>query len=125
MDEKLDVIIEKNNNILIVRPNGRMDSITAPELSGKIEAELDGVDEIIMDLAQVDYISSAGLRLMLDIMGGLDDVNGRMKLVHVRESIRSVLEMTGFLDYVTVEEDADPALTDGISGGQDINSQKL
>ena len=107
MDEKFEVYFEKQGDILMVRPNARLDTATSPEFAKKLEARLDGVNGIVMDLSQVDYISSAGLRVMLIAEQRMEKKNGSMKLLHVDEKIQEMMEMTGFLDLVELEQSSD------------------
>ena len=80
---------------------GRLDSTTAPELQEQI-GDLAGVKELIMDMNELEYISSAGLRVMLKAQK-IMIAQGSMKLVGVNSIIQEVLEMTGFSDILTVE----------------------
>ena len=79
---------------------GRLDSTTAPELQEQI-GDLAGVKELIMDMNELEYISSAGLRVMLKAQK-IMIAQGSMKLVGVNSIIQEVLEMTGFLSFLKV-----------------------
>ncbi len=81
---------------------GRLDTITAPELEKELKASLDGVSELVLDFAKLEYISSAGLRVLLAAQK-LMAKQGSMKLVNVNETIMEILDVTGFVDILTIE----------------------
>ena len=81
---------------------GRLDTMAAPELETALQEELPGTAELIMDFEKLNYISSAGLRVLLSAHKIMAK-QGTMKIVHVNESIMDVFEMTGFLDILTIE----------------------
>ena len=104
MGETEQAVFQKDGTVLTVRPCGRLDAVTAPEFGKQFGEQLDEeITEIVMDLAQVDYIASAGLRVLLVSVQEMDERGGSMKLMHVREGIREIFELTGFLDFVTLE----------------------
>ena len=96
--------IEKNLNApaLTVTLTGRLDTTTAPELEKELKVSLDGVTELTFDLAALEYISSAGLRVLLSAQKTMNR-QGTMKLTHVNETIMEIFEVTGFSDILTVE----------------------
>ena len=96
--------IEKNLNAtaLTVALTGRLDTTTAPDLEKELKASLDGVTELTFDLAALEYISSAGLRVLLSAQKTMNR-QGTMKLTHVNETIMEIFEVTGFSDILTVE----------------------
>ncbi len=96
--------IEKNLNApaLTVALIGRLDTTTAPELEKELKASLDGITELTFDLAALEYISSAGLRVLLSAQKTMNR-QGTMKLTHVNETIMEIFEVTGFSDILTVE----------------------
>lgn len=81
---------------------GRLDTMTAPELEKEIEASLDGTDELTLDFNGLEYISSAGLRVILKAQK-IMSAKGCMKLIGVNETIMEVFEITGFADILTIE----------------------
>ena len=81
---------------------GRLDTITAPELEKELSATLQGVDDLTLDFDKLDYISSAGLRVLLTTQKILNR-QGKMKIVHVNSTIMEVFEVTGFIDILTIE----------------------
>ena len=96
--------IEKTLNApaLTVALAGRLDTTTAPELEKELKASLDGVTDLTFDLAGLEYISSAGLRVLLSAQKTMNR-QGTMKLTHVNETIMEIFEVTGFSDILTVE----------------------
>ena len=90
---------QREGDRLTLIPDGRVDTITAPEL--ETAAELNGVGELIVDLARVDYMSSAGLRVML---GFNKKMAGRsMKLIHLQPAVKEVFDITGFSDMLDIQ----------------------
>ena len=83
---------------------GRLDAVTALELDKDLSASLKGVDDLTIDLAELSYISSAGLRLLLKTQKRMDR-QGAMRIKNVRENVREVLDMTGFSNHLTFVED--------------------
>lgn len=81
---------------------GRLDTITAPELEKELSATLQGVDDLTLDFDKLDYISSAGLRVLLTTQKIMNR-QGKMKIVHVNSTIMEVFEVTGFIDILTIE----------------------
>ena len=82
--------------------DGRLDTVTAPDLEKALRASLDGVKELTLDFEKLDYISSAGLRVLLSTQK-LMAKQGSMKLVHVGETILEIFEVTGFSEILTIE----------------------
>ena len=81
---------------------GRLDTTTAPELEKELKASLDGVDELVFDMASLEYISSAGLRVLLSAQKIMNK-QGTMKVLHVNETIMEIFEVTGFSDILAIE----------------------
>ena len=93
----------KNGTTLTVKPKGRLDTVTSPELEKRMAPEMEGMTEIIIDMERVEYISSGGLRVLLAAEQEMEDRDGQMKVIHVNEHIMKILDITGFLDIITVE----------------------
>ena len=91
--------INKNQegNKLTLAPIGRVDTITSPELEAAVV--LDGIEELVFDLAQVDYISSAGLRVLLSSQKKMEGKS--MKIVNAKPAVKEVFDITGFSDIFT------------------------
>ena len=90
---------DKNGAELTVHLSGELNTLTAPELSALLDKELDGVEMLTLDFAECDYVSSAGLRVLLGTFKQMKASGGDMRLVNVGEGFMDVLENTG-LDTV-------------------------
>ncbi len=91
-----------NGTALTVALEGRLDTTTAPELETELKQSLPGTTELIMDFEKLDYISSAGLRVLLSAQKTMTK-QGSMKIIHANEMIMEVFEVTGFIDILTIE----------------------
>lgn len=87
---------------LTVALEGRLDTTTAPELEQSLQESISDVSELVMDFEKLEYISSAGLRVLLSAQKIMNR-QGSMKVVHVNETIMEILEVTGFVDILTIE----------------------
>ena len=96
IDKKLE------GTTLTVALEGRLDTTTSPELEDVLAASLDGVDALVFDFAKLDYLSSAGLRVLLSAQKRMNK-QGSMKLVHVNDAVKEVFDITGFADFLTVD----------------------
>ena len=90
-----------NGTELTVALEGRLDTTTAPELEASLKNSLDGVTELVMDFEKLEYISSAGLRVLLSAQKIMNR-QGSMKVIHVSEVIMEIFEVTGFSDILTI-----------------------
>lgn len=90
---------EKNETGLTVKLSGELNTLTAPELSDLLDRELGGVQALILDFTECDYVSSAGLRVLLNTYKQMKAVNGTMNLTNIGVNFRDVLQNTG-LDAV-------------------------
>ncbi|WP_294515543.1 STAS domain-containing protein [uncultured Intestinimonas sp.] len=81
---------------------GRLDTTTAPQLEAEVKGSLTGVTELVLDFAQLEYLSSAGLRVILAAQKIMNK-QGKMVIRHVNETIMEVFEVTGFSDILTIE----------------------
>ena len=98
----MKIIKSQNDGILTIALEGRLDTATAPELDRELKSSLDGVTELVMDFARLDYISSAGLRVLLSAQKRMNN-QGTMKVIHVNEMVKEVFEVTGFSDILNIE----------------------
>ena len=87
---------------LTIAVKGKLDSESAPRLNAELAASLGGITELILDMTDLSYISSAGLRSLLSAQQKMNR-QGRMELHGVRESIRDVFRITGFSELLTVK----------------------
>lgn len=98
----MTIEIKKNENKVIIEVGGRLDTITAPVLEQRINESVVGINTLILDFKGLEYISSAGLRVLLGTQKKIQK-NGSMKLINVCEDVMEVFEMTGFADILTIE----------------------
>jgi anti-sigma B factor antagonist len=98
----MTIEIKKNADELVLEITGRLDTITAPALDKTINENLGEIKSLILDCKNLEYISSAGLRVLLSTQKKLQQ-QGTMKLKNVREEVMEVFEITGFADILTVE----------------------
>ena len=92
----------QQGDALEIAVEGRLDTMTAPELEAELKNSLDHVDSLVLDFSKLDYISSAGLRVLLSahkVMMG----KGGMKIKGVNEIVQEVFDVTGFADILTIE----------------------
>ena len=97
----MNIDFNKNNGELIVMIDGRLDTITAPELESFLGKHYEGTTSLTFGCDKLVYISSAGLRVLLTAHKCM---KGAMKLINVNELVMEVLEMTGFADILTIEK---------------------
>ncbi len=91
------------DNVLFVALQGRLDTLTAPDFEAEINTSLDQAQKLIIDMEKLDYISSAGLRVLLTAHKNMADKDG-MKILHPNEIVREVFEVTGFSGILTIED---------------------
>lgn len=96
--------IEKTENgtEVTLALTGRMDTTTAPQLEEKIQESLEGTEKLILDFEKLEYLSSAGLRVLLTAHKSMMKNGSRMEICHVNEVIHEVFEVTGFLDVLNI-----------------------
>ena len=93
---------KQNQTELTLIVSGRLDTQTAPELEQELDAVLPGLQELTFDMTGLEYVSSAGLRVILKAQK-IMNTKGSMKLKGVNDSIMEVFDITGFLDILTIE----------------------
>ena len=98
----MTINIKKNEKEITIELIGRLDTITAPSLEKSIGEHIDGIKSIVLDFKGLEYISSAGLRVLLGTQKKMQKI-GSMKLINVCEEVMEVLEMTGFADILEIE----------------------
>ena len=91
-----------NGSELTISLTGRLDTTTAPELEAVIKENIAGVTNLVMDFAGLEYLSSAGLRVILSAQKTMNK-QGEMVIRNVNETINEVFEITGFIDILTIE----------------------
>jgi anti-sigma B factor antagonist len=95
---------KKDADVLTVAIEGALDIKTAPELDKALEGELDDVKEVYFDMAKTEYISSAGLRIVLKTYQFLSQKDGRMVLKNVNDVFYDILQLSGFTSFLEVEK---------------------
>ena len=96
--------IEKvmNGSAEILKIAGALDTETAPQLEALLSSELAGVNDLTLDFEALEYVSSAGLRVILNAQKKMNAA-GKMKIVHVNETVMEIFEITGFTGILTIE----------------------
>ena len=91
----------KNGNALNLALEGRLDTMTAPQLEAALKEALPGVEALTFDFGKLEYISSAGLRVLLSAQKTMNK-QGTMKVIHANEMIMEIFEVTGFADILNI-----------------------
>lgn len=98
----MEIKKQVEGNKLTLTLSGRMDTVTAPQLEKELKESIEGVTELIFDLAALEYISSAGLRVLLFAQKTMNK-QGTMVVRNVNETIMEIFDVTGFVDLLTIE----------------------
>ena len=98
----MNINIEKENGVTVIKIEGRLDTTSAPELEKAINGEGEELKSLVLDFKGVDYISSAGLRVILTAQKKMN-VQGNMVLINVNEAVMDIFEMTGFADILEIK----------------------
>lgn len=98
----LNINKKMENGKVVIMPEGRLDTMTAPQMEGAINEVLPELTELILDFKNLEYISSAGLRVLLSAQKAMN-MQGKMKLCNVNDTIMEIFEVTGFSDILTIE----------------------
>lgn len=98
----LNIKKELDGNSLKIALEGRLDTVTAPELESELMSSLENADSLVMDMKDLEYISSAGLRVLLTAQKNMNH-KGTMKLINVNETVMEIFDVTGFVDILTIE----------------------
>lgn len=100
----LNIEMEKADGVLNIALKGRLNSMTSKEFSQQLESELEGVRSVVLDFADLDYISSAGLRILLALQQRMEAVEGEdVRVRNANQTITDTLEMTGFQGIINIE----------------------
>lgn len=95
---------EQSGSILTVKPEGRIDTKTSPILESDIQKYIDSTDNMILDFTNVDYISSAGMRVLLALHKRLKKKGGTLKVINVKDAIYDIFKLVGFHSMVEVSQ---------------------
>ena len=90
------------NGKAVLKPEGRIDTVTAPEMDKVVKELLPELTDLTFDFEKLSYISSAGLRILLTSQKVMNK-QGSMKLIHVNDTVRDILDVAGFLNILTIE----------------------
>ena len=97
----MKIDLKKEDKKLTIKLDGKLDTNTSPELDSKM-SELEGMEEVIIDMKDLDYISSAGLRVLLSMQKVMNK-QGKMTIINVCDNVMDIFEVTGFSDILTIQ----------------------
>lgn len=98
----MEILKSKAGSTLVISLSGRLDTVSAPQLDEELKASIGGVTELILDLSSLEYMSSAGLRILLSAQKTMN-WQGKMIVKNVNDTIMEIFEVTGFIDILTIE----------------------
>ncbi len=98
----MNIIKKQEENTLTVALEGRLDTMTSPMLEGELRTSVNGITTLIFDFTALDYVSSAGLRVLLSAQKVMNK-QGRMVIRNVKPEIMEIFEVTGFVDFLEIE----------------------
>ena len=101
-ESKLKVSVNKDGDTYTVLVEGRLDTLTSPQLDEEINKIIGDAKKLVLDLGKLAYISSAGLRVLLGAAQQLDG-KGEMVLIHVTEAVHEIFDVTGFIQVFNIE----------------------
>lgn len=99
----MNIMKNENGSELTLSLEGRLDTTTSPMLEAELKRSISGVTSLIFDFEKLDYISSSGLRVLLSAYKVMNR-QGEMRVRHVNQTIMEVFDVTGFVDFLTIEE---------------------
>lgn len=101
----MDIKKLKNGRDMTVELIGRLDTVTAPKLDAQLKSEIDDTDNLVFDFSSLDYVSSAGLRLLLALHKAyMKKGSGSFKIIGVDQTVKEIFEITGFSEILNYEE---------------------
>ena len=98
-----ETIVQKEGALLTVIPEERLDTATSPQMRNAILPHLEGVRNIVMDFGSVEYISSAGLRVLLELYQEMEDRGGALKIIHASKSVIAVFQLVNLTEIIPME----------------------
>ncbi|MBQ9567210.1 MAG: STAS domain-containing protein [Lachnospiraceae bacterium] len=98
----MEIVKKQDGSNLTISLEGRLDTTTAPQLETELKQSLDGVQALEFDLAKLDYISSAGLRVLLSAQKTMNK-QGEMKVTGANDELKEIFDVTGFVDILNIE----------------------
>lgn len=108
----MELTLNPSGQALVIAPQGRLDSTTAPDFERQLLAQLASHSHLVLDFSNLDFISSAGLRVLVLAAKRISKDNGRFILCEVSQPIRDVLEISGFLGLIEVVANREEAVTE-------------
>ena len=99
----MNIVKKQEDSTLNIALEGRLDTSTSPQLESELRTALNGITKLYFDLAKLDYISSAGLRVLLSAQKTMNQ-QGEMEILNVKPEIMEIFEVTGFVDILTIRE---------------------
>ena len=98
----MEIVKNKNGSTLVVSLSGRLDTVSAPQLDKELKEAIGDISELILDLSGLEYMSSAGLRILLSAQKAMNN-QGKMVVKNANNTIMDIFEVTGFIDILTIE----------------------
>ena len=99
----MNIVKNQKDTTLTINLEGRLDTSTSPQLENELRSSLNGITNLVFDLVKLDYISSAGLRVLLSAQKTMNN-QGEMVIRNVKPEIMEIFEVTGFVDILTIRE---------------------
>lgn len=99
----MNINITRDGNELTVELEGRLDTLTSPDLEEELEDKIEGIEKLVFDLGGLEYISSAGLRVLVGAAQAIDENDGNMVIRNLTVPVRDVFDVTGFSDAFDIE----------------------
>jgi len=100
----MEIVKSKQKDELVIQVKGRLDTNTAPELEKSSTESIEGIKKLTLDLKELDYISSAGLRVILTLHKDMSGKGAALVVAHPKDEVMEVFDMTGFSSFLTIEE---------------------
>ncbi|WP_036977778.1 STAS domain-containing protein [Pseudobutyrivibrio sp. MD2005] len=99
----MNIKMDRNDKELVITLEGKLNTLTSQELDKQMDGKLNGVERLVFDFAELSYISSAGLRILMEAAQIMDD-QGEMIIRHINEPVRDVFQITNLLDEFIIED---------------------
>lgn len=99
----MNILKKEDGTTLTLSLEGRLDTTTSPMLEAELKHSVEGITELVIDMAALEYISSSGLRVLLSAQKVMNR-QGKMSIRNVNETIMEIFEVTGFADILTIEQ---------------------
>ena len=99
----MNIKMDRNDKELVITLEGKLNTLTSQELDKQMDGKLNGVERLVFDFTELSYISSAGLRILMEAAQIMDD-QGEMIIRHINEPVRDVFQITNLLDEFIIED---------------------